>query len=258
VSGPVRYRIFEHDRVDSTNERAFESLALGLARHGDVHWALEQTAGRGRRGATWHSARGEGLYLSVVLLPAAALHPVALTMAVGVAVERALRSLGAPGLALKWPNDVLAGGAKLSGVLVETRGLDPKRPHYVVGIGVNVLQRRFPAELVAERAVTSLAELGVRAGLETVRDAVLNELARELARVRAPATALIADYLAASGLTASGLTGRRIEVESDSGVHAGTLASLTLERGLELERDDGTRSLHALEHVRHVRAVEAG
>lgn len=243
------FRIFEHDRVDSTNERAFESLAMGLAQHGDVHWALEQTAGRGRRGATWHSARGEGLYLSVVLLPGTLLHPVALTMACGVAVERALRSLGARGLVLKWPNDVLAGGAKLAGALVETRGLDPRRPHYVVGIGVNVLQREFPPELLAERAVTSLAEMGVRAGLETVRDAVLNELARELGRVRAPATELIADYLAATGLL-----GGRIEVESDSGLQAGKLVGLTLEKGLELARDDGTRIVQPIEHVRHLRA----
>jgi BirA family transcriptional regulator, biotin operon repressor / biotin---[acetyl-CoA-carboxylase] ligase len=247
----IRYRVFRHDRVDSTNERAFESLALGLAQHGDVHWALEQTAGRGRRGATWHSARGEGLYLSVVLLPAAPLHPVALTMAGGVAVERALRSLGARDLVLKWPNDVLARGAKLAGVLVETRGLDPKRPHYVVGVGVNVLQRQFPAELLAERSVTSLAELGVRASLESARDAVLNELARELERVRAPATELIGDYLAATGLL-----GRRVEVEIDSGAQAGELVGLTLEFGLELVRDDGSRIRLAVEHVRHVRALD--
>jgi biotin-(acetyl-CoA carboxylase) ligase len=56
----LRLRVFEHDVVDSTSERAFEELAAGRARHGDVHIAREQTAGRGRRGASWASARDLG------------------------------------------------------------------------------------------------------------------------------------------------------------------------------------------------------
>ena len=66
---PVTFRVIEHGTVDSTSERAFAALACGEARHGDVHVATAQTAGRGRRGASWSSAKDAGLYMSVVWLP---------------------------------------------------------------------------------------------------------------------------------------------------------------------------------------------
>ncbi|NOT31225.1 MAG: biotin--[acetyl-CoA-carboxylase] ligase, partial [Planctomycetes bacterium] len=159
-------RLFQHGIVDSTNERALAAIASGEARDGDVHVAEGQSAGRGRLGRSWSSPAGEGLYLSLLLLPRAAPNPAALTMAAGLGVLEGVRALGAEAARLKWPNDVLASDergtdAKLAGILVETRGLDPLRPHAVVGVGLNVLQRAFPAELVRERAVTSLALLGL-------------------------------------------------------------------------------------------------
>ena len=171
-------RIIRHGVTDSTSLRAFAALEEGTAAHGDVHLASAQTEGHGRLGREWSSPPGGDLYASVVLLPPApGFDPVGLTMAVGLGVLRGLERLGGADLSLKWPNDVVdARGAKLAGVLVESRGLQTSAPHYVAGFGVNVTRREFPAELVKERPVTSLALCGVETDAERALEGVLDEL----------------------------------------------------------------------------------
>jgi BirA family biotin operon repressor/biotin-[acetyl-CoA-carboxylase] ligase len=117
--------------------------------------AGEQTAGRGRRGRRWHAARGDGLAFSlarVVHRPAREL--AALALVAGVATARALRALGVSQAALKWPNDLVAGGGKLGGILVETRAAG-RGTLAVFGIGINL---RGAAELARRlrRPVASL------------------------------------------------------------------------------------------------------
>jgi len=99
--------------------------------------AGEQTAGRGRRGRHWYSAPGAGLTFSLarrIRRPAREL--AALSLVAGVAAARALRALGVAPAALKWPNDLVAGGAKLGGILVETRAAG-RETLAVFGIGIN-------------------------------------------------------------------------------------------------------------------------
>jgi BirA family biotin operon repressor/biotin-[acetyl-CoA-carboxylase] ligase len=99
--------------------------------------AAEQTAGRGRRGRRWHGASGAALTFSLarrIRRPAREL--AALSLVAGVAAARALRTLGVAQAALKWPNDLLAGGAKLGGILVETRA-GRGATLAVFGIGIN-------------------------------------------------------------------------------------------------------------------------
>ena len=245
----MQFRRIDHDVVDSTSERAFAALADGTARHGDVHVARAQTAGRGRLGRAWHSAPGEGLYLSVVLRPPPPCWPpAALTIAGGLAaLEAARASCGADGLRLDWPNDVVAAdGAKLAGVLAETRGLDPARPHFVLGIGVNVRQRAFAAELARERAVTSLALLGSDATVEEVAERVLAALARRIAAIdREPAR------LCAQFVEAAGLAGARVRVRTGETWRAGELARVGLAEGLVLRAADGEQRM-PLEFVRAI------
>jgi BirA family biotin operon repressor/biotin-[acetyl-CoA-carboxylase] ligase len=247
----VRLRVHHHDRVDSTSERAFASLAEGTALHGDVHVAREQTSGRGRRGARWHSAAGEGLYLSAVLLPPAqgplGLAPVAQSVAQSVAssvapslagalaVRAALSELGLGpdrGLELKWPNDLLVRGAKVSGVLAEARGLDPARPHCVLGLGINVAQQSFPAELVAERPVTSLALEGLALTTAEVLAALLPPLESRIERCSQAPEELAREYLEATGLR-----GMRVRVRTGSDERTGRLVGLPLAGGSELDPD---------------------
>lgn len=243
----MRWRILRHGTVDSTSERAFSALAAGEARHGDVHVAEAQVAGRGRLGRRWESAAGEGLYLSAVLLPRApGPPPPALTLAGGLAALEGAELLGLAGARLEWPNDVVVGQAKLGGVLVESRGLDPARPAYVLGIGLNLLQRSFPEALVRERPVTSLALEGVATDPESALAAVLGALAPRIGQAFVGHPDLGADFLARTGLA-----GARVRVTAGAEEHEGLLLELDAVRGLILAAARGALTL-PLAHVRGV------
>jgi len=229
-------RLVRHDTVDSTNERAFAALAAGTARDGDVHTARAQTAGRGARGRAWASAPGEGLYASVVLLPdPPAPPPAALTMAAGLAVQDLLHALGLAGARLKWPNDVLVGQRKLAGILIESRGFDPRRPAFVCGIGLNALQQTFTPEVEA-RGATSLAREGVALAPEAALDRLLPHLAARLAEARERPADLCAAFAAAAGLLEGPVRVLRGEVELRGRITAFGLDGLALETGAELVR----------------------
>jgi BirA family transcriptional regulator, biotin operon repressor / biotin---[acetyl-CoA-carboxylase] ligase len=251
--GSVNFRVIRHDLIDSTSERAFAEITAGTARHGDVHLARGQTAGRGRRGRPWVSAPGEGLFLSVVLLPALPpLKPTALTMATALAVREAVIDLGLPADGdgaprLKWPNDVLVGDAKLCGILTESRGQGARPPHFVVGIGVNVAQHAFPASLEGERPVTSLALLGVDIGVETTAEALLAHLRQRLPETRDRHRRLATDFLLATGLA-----GRPVRIRSGGEESTGTILGLTLSDGLEVRTPEGETEHLPLEFVQSV------
>lgn len=253
----MNHRIHRHGTIDSTSERAFAALVDGSARHGDVHVAQAQTRGRGRLGRAWHSAPGEGLYASLVLLPPRPWPPAALTVAVGLAVLDAVRGLGTDRARLKWPNDVVVpgrdGDAKLSGILVETRGLALDRPHYVVGVGVNVAQRAFPPELLAERPVTSLELEGVRADTETVLQAFLRAVPARLDAITDAPAALARDYAAATGL----VDGTRVHVDAGDAPLTGTLCSFDVTAGVRVVDDGGRGHAFPLDIVRSM-ARDAG
>jgi BirA family biotin operon repressor/biotin-[acetyl-CoA-carboxylase] ligase len=127
----VQVRVVEQCR--STN-----SVLLAEPGEGVVLLAAEaQSAGRGRRGRRWHSAAGADLTFSLAVTsgrPARELP--ALALLAGVAATRALRCAGVTEAALKWPNDLVVDGAKLGGILVETRSAG-KRTRAVIGIGLN-------------------------------------------------------------------------------------------------------------------------
>ena len=244
----MKLRPIRHGLVDSTNERAFAALAAGSALHGDVHVAEGQSGGRGRLGKKWESPRGEGLYLSAVLLPRSAPPPAAWTVAGALAVVDATADLGVAGVGLEWPNDVVVAGAKLAGVLVETRGWDLERPAYVLGIGVNVGQREFPRALRARRAATSLALLGSALELGRVEAALLRRLAERVEQVEHEHHAqLAADYLAASRLA-----GRTVRATTAEGTLQGNLVELSLTGGALLATADGAHQRIALEFLREL------
>jgi len=157
--------------VGSTNDVAAALPA------GSVVVADQQTAGRGRRGHTWFSPPHAGLYVSVVLAPAAArVDPpratMLLTLAAGVAIAEGIEAASGLATALKWPNDVVAGGRKLAGILAEGRG-----DLVVLGYGINVMAAAFPPEL-RDRATSLESEVG----REVDRDLVLDETLAALSR----------------------------------------------------------------------------
>lgn len=139
--------------------------------------ADEQTAGRGRRDRTWHSAPGDGLYLSVLLRPLLAPERIPLlSLMCAVAVNETVAHYNPAGTDIKWPNDVLVNERKLSGILIEgIAGADT--PRIIAGIGINLNHRDFPPELA--QIATSLAlECGRQIAVAEFRDRLLVSLAR--------------------------------------------------------------------------------
>lgn len=153
-----------HARIDSTNDRARELVRAGLPLPALVV-ADRQSAGRGRRGRRWESDTPLGLWLTVAVATAPSSTAHILPLRIGLAVARALESL-VPDLrlAIKWPNDLTAGGGKLGGVLCERVG-----DALLAGIGLNLAHSR--ADLPP--------------GLETPATSVLLETGQRLSRGRA-------------------------------------------------------------------------
>lgn len=144
--------------TDSTNLRA-RALALAGAPHGTLVTASAQTAGRGRQGRSWVAPAGRALLLSVVLRDPPALLPLAAAVAVARACGDAAQ--------IKWPNDVLLGGRKVAGILVEGR---PQEAWAIVGIGLNVAVREddLPEELRGRATGMGLGPADVEPVLQTV------------------------------------------------------------------------------------------
>jgi BirA family transcriptional regulator, biotin operon repressor / biotin---[acetyl-CoA-carboxylase] ligase len=160
----------------STNDLA-KTLAEKGAEEGTIIMAEEQTKGRGTKGRSWDSPRGKGIYASVILRPKQKDISLLPLMA-GVACVDAIR--GATGLEvnLKWPNDIVWRKKKIGGILSESGFLGGDVTYVILGLGLNVSQKRddFPAEL--RRSATSLRlALGVevdRAELERILWAALD------------------------------------------------------------------------------------
>ncbi len=165
---PEPYRLLWRERVGSTNDelRVFAEHGMG---EGLVLVAEEQVAGRGRRGAEWFSPKGESLAFSVLLRPREGREFWSrLSLIAGLAVAEAVE--GYVSLAeIKWPNDVLVGGKKVAGILVEAGG-----DFVIVGIGINVNTECFPEGLGA----TSLC---VERGEVVAREEVLLRVVERLA-----------------------------------------------------------------------------
>lgn len=177
VNAPWPEGVARHilDTVDSTNAYATR-LAPGLAGSAWV-LAAEQTAGKGRRGRTWISPRGN-FFASHLMQPKEPPEIVALrSFAAALALRDACVQLtGLPqSFALKWPNDVLLNGGKLAGILLETAGQGARLSHLVIGIGVNLIASPDPTavEPDALTPVNLLSETGLR----ITPEAFLNALA---------------------------------------------------------------------------------
>jgi BirA family biotin operon repressor/biotin-[acetyl-CoA-carboxylase] ligase len=187
--GPFGVHVHWHARIGSTNDAAASWAAAG-APEGTLVVADEQTGGRGRRGRSWTSPPGAGLYMSVVFRPPETL----LTIMAGVAAARGIRQATGVPVTLKWPNDViveeesigsaLTGGPdaaprrwrKAAGILAEATTSGNELQFIILGIGVNLRSSDWPPE-VAARA-TSLEAVSNQS---IDRDAVLVSILAALA-----------------------------------------------------------------------------
>jgi BirA family biotin operon repressor/biotin-[acetyl-CoA-carboxylase] ligase len=175
------YELRRVERCGSTNSvlLAEKGLARPVLLLADV-----QTAGRGRRGRRWHSAPGAGLTFSLAVALRRPLRELAaLPLVAGVAVARALHSLGVARAALKWPNDIVVDGAKLGGILVETKSLGGA-VKAVIGIGIN-LRGAGELETRLRRPVAALERFIPVPDRETLAGAIAQALLESLAAFEA-------------------------------------------------------------------------
>ena len=193
--------------------------------------AEEQTAGQGRFGRTWHSERGAGLYVSIVLrLPLPAERAPVLTLALGLATAEAIARATDLGCDLRWPNDVLIGDRKCAGILVHT-----VPGAFVAGIGINVNQTAFPPDIAA-----SATSLRLVSGREHSREQLLEHLLRSVDSfvkmlVEGGCEPVVRMFSRASSYAA----GKRVVVEQHGATLKGATAGLNPSGFLLLRRDDG-------------------
>lgn len=235
--------ILRFDSLPSTNTEAARQAVEG-APEGLCIVAREQTAGRGRRERAWASPKDVGLYFSIVLRPRLdAKHWPLITLAAALAVRDALAEACALETDIKWPNDLLAGGKKLCGILAEAVETRAGRA-CVLGIGINLDDRAFPSELAA--AATSV-EAQTRAAPEP--EALLRALTRSLARHYARLQdAGGAEHVISEWETRSTYArGRRVRVALTAETFEGTTRGLEPDGALRVETD-----------AREIRLVRAG
>jgi BirA family biotin operon repressor/biotin-[acetyl-CoA-carboxylase] ligase len=207
--------------IGSTNDRAL-ALAADARNAFAVVIADEQTEGRGRRGATWQSPAGAGLWMSTVLpwsRPASHV-----TLLVGLAVAEAIEeAAGRVRVGLKWPNDLLVGGRKVGGVLCESAGAA-----VVAGIGVNL---RPVTEI--DRATSLEAESGNSLPASTLVGLIVTALKRR-ARDGGPLDARVLGDLSAR----DALLGAAVDTDEHG---PGMARGIEADGALLLERPDGSR-----------------
>lgn len=163
------------DSVDSTNTALMEAALSGAA-DGTVFCAEHQQAGKGRRGRQWHAVLGGSLTFSVLWRFENGLQSLAgLSLAVGLAIARAVNRHSQYPAQLKWPNDVLVDFRKLAGILVEVQGDLHGAAIAVVGIGLNCRLSAAQRDAV-DQAVVDLAEMGVTIGRNQLLADCLQEL----------------------------------------------------------------------------------
>lgn len=231
-------RVLHFPSVGSTNVLALEAAQAG-ARAGA--WiADEQTAGRGRGGHGWHSAAGDGLYVSALVAP-----PLPMTMALwlslasGLAARAAILEVTGMTVDIRWPNDLLLHGRKCGGILVETAVEVAMLRYAVIGIGINVNHAGFPAEL--EALATSLR---MESGRVVSREALLGTLLRALDKEIALLVQEHRGEIACVGLlerfaqASSWVRGKRVKVEEGGG-YTGLTNGLDNRGFLLVDGDDG-------------------
>jgi BirA family biotin operon repressor/biotin-[acetyl-CoA-carboxylase] ligase len=244
------YRLAGFDEIGSTNSEALAAAAAGDP--GGIWFAaLKQTAGRGRRGRAWESPSGN-LAASLLVIPDADTNILAtLGFVAGVAMQDAFARVlpkgavrigidgadaadGSGRVALKWPNDVLADGAKVAGILLEVGKTPDGRHAIVIGIGVNVIA----APTGLPYPATSLRELGYERSAEEVFEALAEAWVDAFGLWSEGAG--VSQILSRWRASAAGI-GAPVAVTQDGVVRRGIFETIDSSGRLVMRDDDGAR-----------------
>jgi BirA family transcriptional regulator, biotin operon repressor / biotin---[acetyl-CoA-carboxylase] ligase len=226
--------------TDSTNARVLAAsrpageLVACLAEY--------QSAGRGRRGRRWLAPPTAGLCLSVGgRMPAAPSDYASLATAVGVACAGALEALGVSPIGLKWPNDLLLGGGKLGGILIELRGEAQGPATIAVGLGLNVrLDSAARAEIVAAGGLPPADLASIRDGAHD-RNAIAAALIAAIADCLVRAPAGLGAAVLAGWRQRDALAGRAVHIAGAGTDRTGIARGIDPSGALLLEEADGSR-----------------
>jgi len=228
-------RVYHFFKTDSTNRVAME-LGYAGEPEGAVILAEEQTAGRGRSGRSWHSERGAGLYVTLLLRPR--LSPVQaplLTMLAGLSAHSAIQAQTGLSAELKWPNDILMDGKKVGGILTEMHAEPTQVRFVIVGIGINTNQEKFPGD-IASVATSLRKESGRTHSRLELLVRLLNEFESDYNRFLREGTRYVVDRFER---VSSFANGKRVRVETGFETYFGTTAGLTSDGLLQVKREEG-------------------
>lgn len=236
----TRWLLESRDQCTSTNSVLMDEAESG-APHGRVLVCNRQTAGRGRRGRRWQSVPGGSLTFSLLWrFAAGARPPSGLSLAIGLALVRALEGLGVQGVRLKWPNDLLVGGGKIAGILVELLPARERAPAAIVGIGLNLT---LPADFAVDPGlpVRDLASLLAEV---PSREALLAETLRSVDVIMARFESEGFAALRAEWISCQAYRGEAVRVVTDDGAATeGLCVGVDDDGALLVETSDGTRRM---------------
>lgn len=228
--------VYEEEQ-ESTNQTA-KMLAEQGAFHGTLVVAERQVSGRGRRGRPWHSPKGSGIWMSILLRPQ--IHPMSasmLTLVAAMAVYDAISSR-VEGCAIKWPNDIVINGRKVCGILTEMSSELDNIHYVVIGIGINVNTDDFPEDIAAVAA-----SMHVITGEYYKRAEIIADVWKSFEKY-------YDQFLQTENLSLMVESynqrlvnmGRKVYIEERGSQYEGTACGIDSEGALLVEKTDGTRT----------------
>ena len=246
-------KLLRYESLPSTNTEVARLAAQGAA-EGLAVVADEQTAGRGRLQRTWVSPKGAGLYFSILLRPKISMDrwPLVTFMA-ALSVAEALQVSCKLVTDIKWPNDLLAGERKICGILAEVIDSESGKA-IVLGIGINLTNEAFPAEL-AGRAISVAEATDQRPNREAILNALLTALTSWYALLHEDCGS--ERMLAAWSSRSSYAEGKLVKVTNGDETVRGLTRGLESDGALRLEKENGETTIVRAGDVVSLRAAEA-
>lgn len=236
----VGEKLFVYGEVGSTNDVLRELMGGGLAADGTVVVSDSQTAGRGRLGRKWVSPAGRNLYLSALFCPEISPQKSSVfTFLASCALVDVFSGCGVDA-EIKWPNDILVGGKKISGVLTELGTSDGTVDYLVIGIGVNLnLPEEFirrEMEDISEKTISLSVLLGEEVNREKFCAELISALDRFYGEFRRRGTQAIVD----TWIERWGLLGKEISVDVSGEIISGVVERVDGNGFLYLRTDEGS------------------
>ena len=225
-------KIFRYRLTDSTSERAREYARSGGSLPA-LFIAEGQSAGRGRRGRSFDSKAGAGLYMTLLFAPGGG-DPVLITIRAAVALVRAIKKTSGLDARIKWVNDLTVGDKKLAGILAEGDfSPDGTLSYCALGVGVNLLEREFPEE-ISDVATTLEGETGHRILPDVLAEAFVSEFLSDESEGE-----VLSAYRRSSSVIGQSVEVRRISGES----FFARVLDICDSGALSVIREDGVREV---------------